>query len=768
MDEFAGSNPIYRFGEFELEAGRRILRTCPANEVVTLTPRAFDLLLEFLRRPQEPIAKAQLMEALWPEYVVEDNNLDRAVSTLRRALGDHDGEHRYIKTIHRRGYQFTMPVSIVTGAAARAALEQPVDGAPQPKREPTHIALGIGIALVLATALAIFAPWNTNTRSASPAVAASAGSGMLAVRFFGCEGDDESQSLAGALTTLLEQRFSAIPGLAVLAPGAAWSARNVEESAAAFGARMHAKFVLGGEAARSGPQLHLSVTLTDATRDRVLWSQEFDRPIADVGAVREEITAHVADALGIAPQAGAPAAQAPVDLDVHQLYWQAERLMTAGASPADARKAIALFTRTTALDPRFARGYLGIGRALIYGYDLQPPTLSAVARSEVGVQALAAIDRALELDPALGEAWVAKARLVSDPEQAARMYRRGLQLKPNYTEGAMYFSDFLMGGFRAADAIDVLEGARRFEPGAPLLLWLQAEALMAARSDVDGSERLLRKVLEMDGGKDIATVPLALLLQHQRGRFAEAMRLFQDRPASTFVRASMALLYLDMDELQAAMDVWNAADPPPGFQLMLVSQYRRDPSQAAQLARALFAASRADMYGMAAPAIRDEAVATGDYAAAIAVLEPAHASRPGPDAPVALDYNFSIAFAHVLILSGQRERGRSLARSVLVRLDADEIGRPAHWFARQRAQLFAMLGEDDEALDELAADQRLNHWSRWWYTGEVDPVFAHLHGDPRFVALVASARRQRAAQRALYQQMIRRGDVRVSETERGK
>src|SRR6185436_6150551 len=97
-----------------------------------------------------------------------------------------------------------------------------------------------------------------------------------------------------------------------------------------------------------------------------------------------------------------------------------------------------------------------------------------------------------EVDPALGGAWVAKARLVCDADQAGRMYRRGLRLKPNYTEGWIYYYDFLMANNRGSEAIDVIARARKLESGSAGLLWLQAEALMAARSDVDGSQRLLR------------------------------------------------------------------------------------------------------------------------------------------------------------------------------------------------------------------------------------------------------------------------------------
>jgi hypothetical protein len=191
----------------------------------------------------------------------------------------------------------------------------------------------------------------------------------------------------------------------------------------------------------------------------------------------------------------------------------------------------------------------------------------------------------------------------------------------------------------------------------------------------------------------------------------------------------------------------------------VISQYQRQTAAAAKVARGLFAAGATGMYGLAAEALRDHAVATGDYAAALAVMEPAYAAprRAGTQTPIALE---SIPVAHLLILSGETERGRNMVRALLVGLDGDEIGRPAHWYSLERARLFALLGEDDKAIEELAASQRLNHWSRWWYIGEIDPVFAHLHRDPRFKALVASARAHRAAQRALVEDMRRKGEIR--------
>lgn len=752
MDAFAGKNPVFRFGEFELEAGRRILRSQPSNAVVALNPRAFDLLLVFLRRPQELIGKAELMAALWPDTVVEDNSLDQAVFALRHALGDRQGEHRYVKTIHRRGYQFTMPVE-----ADLAAEPVPPPAAPEPtgrRRRKALVAIGGALLLVAAGAVGLRWPGGPTAR---PAVVPMS-EAILAVRHLRAASDDASQLLADAVTLLLEHRFSAIAGLPVIAPESTRSARNVDESSTAFGRRLNARFVLSGEIARTAGRLRLSVALTDARSGAALWSQVFERSESEITAVREDIVARAAQAMHIATSVSDPAAIAPIDLEVYELYAQCERLMNARAVRGDAEKAAVLFTRTTVLDPRFARGYLGIAQALMYAHDVQP-NLDNARDSDIHRQARAAVDRALELDPGLGEAWIARARLTADSDQADEMFRRGLRLKPNYVAGAMYYHDFLLTHERVGEAIDVIHRARRLDPASPVLLWLEAVALMTARSDVAGSDQLLRQALQLEGGERVALVQLALSLHHQHGQFAEAMRMMQRLPADVFMRASMAILYLDMDEPQAAIDVWNGADPTPGFQLMVISQYRRDTAAAAAVARNLFAASRSDMYGLAATALRDHAVATHDYASALALMEPAYAVRPEARTRISLDHGFPIVFAHVLMLSGQVQRARDLARTLLVSLDGDEIGRPAHWFARERAQLLAMLGENDAAIEELAADQRLNHWSRWWYTAEVDPVFAPLRGDPRFAALANSAREHRAAQRALLREMIRRGDI---------
>ena len=94
----------YAFDDFCLDVAARALSR--SGVPVALTPRVFDTLLHLLERRGELVDKDELMQAVWPSRVVEENNLNQAISALRRALGETRGEHRYILTVPGRGYRF--------------------------------------------------------------------------------------------------------------------------------------------------------------------------------------------------------------------------------------------------------------------------------------------------------------------------------------------------------------------------------------------------------------------------------------------------------------------------------------------------------------------------------------------------------------------------------------------------------------------------------------------------------------------------------------
>jgi len=102
-------NHFYEFGPFRLDPVRR--RLLRKGKPVPLTPKAFDTLLELVRQSGKTIEKDDLMREVWPDAVVEENNLNQNISALRRSLGDSRQESQYIATIPGLGYRFVAKVT---------------------------------------------------------------------------------------------------------------------------------------------------------------------------------------------------------------------------------------------------------------------------------------------------------------------------------------------------------------------------------------------------------------------------------------------------------------------------------------------------------------------------------------------------------------------------------------------------------------------------------------------------------------------------------
>jgi DNA-binding winged helix-turn-helix (wHTH) protein/predicted ATPase len=101
---------IYEFDNFRVDTGQFLLTK--AGQAQPISPTAFKILLMLLERAGEPVNKADLMKHVWPDCFVEEGNLNRNVSTLRKALDERPSDHRYIETIPKSGYRFIAPVRV--------------------------------------------------------------------------------------------------------------------------------------------------------------------------------------------------------------------------------------------------------------------------------------------------------------------------------------------------------------------------------------------------------------------------------------------------------------------------------------------------------------------------------------------------------------------------------------------------------------------------------------------------------------------------------
>jgi Tol biopolymer transport system component len=102
------ANGIYEFGSFRLDVRERLLQRDGAT--ISLTPKAFDLLLALIVRHGRLVDKEELFQTVWPDTIVEESNLSSNIALIRKALGDGTNGERYIETVPKRGYRFVAEV----------------------------------------------------------------------------------------------------------------------------------------------------------------------------------------------------------------------------------------------------------------------------------------------------------------------------------------------------------------------------------------------------------------------------------------------------------------------------------------------------------------------------------------------------------------------------------------------------------------------------------------------------------------------------------
>jgi Tol biopolymer transport system component/DNA-binding winged helix-turn-helix (wHTH) protein len=119
------TNRFYEFDEFRIDVGERLLRR--DGKDLLLPPKVFDVLLALVQNSGRIVEKEELMQMVWPDTFVEEVNLARNISDIRKALGDTRSNPRFIETIAKRGYRFT------------AKVQQPVNDAPTAEPEKSNV-----------------------------------------------------------------------------------------------------------------------------------------------------------------------------------------------------------------------------------------------------------------------------------------------------------------------------------------------------------------------------------------------------------------------------------------------------------------------------------------------------------------------------------------------------------------------------------------------------------------------------------------------------
>src|SRR5688572_8383170 len=129
----------YEFGPFRLDTSEHsLLRD---GQVVPLEPRVFDLLRVLVQNDGRLLQKEELLKEVWPETFVEEGNLNRNISILRKALGEDSSGKPYIETVPKRGYRFVASVKKIAGKGSGIIDTEQVDQESQ-ARDPDLLQAG--------------------------------------------------------------------------------------------------------------------------------------------------------------------------------------------------------------------------------------------------------------------------------------------------------------------------------------------------------------------------------------------------------------------------------------------------------------------------------------------------------------------------------------------------------------------------------------------------------------------------------------------------
>lgn len=301
--------------------------------------------------------------------------------------------------------------------------------------------------------------WQRFGRGAPPSATAPAETldphRVAALPMVDLSGQSDDAYFVDGLTEQMISTLSRIDGLRVLPRTTVMAYKGTDRRIAEIGRELGAGTVLEGSVWRSGDQLRITVQLVDVAREQTLWSVEFDRPLGDVLAIQSEVAVRVAEALqsSIAPAALRRIERGPTRVISAWDHYLKGRQFHKQRTRVGLGSAIEHYQRALELDPDFALALAQLANAhVLSAFTLEaPPGWPAAA--------IAAAERALEIDPELPEAYRALGGISFYQDRFQRAFDltlKAVELNPNDAAAVYNASSFAQALGRLDQAVLLL------------------------------------------------------------------------------------------------------------------------------------------------------------------------------------------------------------------------------------------------------------------------------------------------------------------------
>lgn len=596
--------PVYQFGDFELDAQRRVLSARASGEPVDITGRVLEALVYLVERAGQLVEKKALIEALWPHVVVEDGSLTQTIHTLRRVLGETAGEHRYIATVPGRGYRFVAEVRVRGEAAVAGVVPAAPAETAAPARRRSWVLPTVAALLVLLAVGAV-----TVWRSRGPVIetpVATTKPSIAVLPFVDMSAEQDQLHFAEGLSEEILNMLARSDNLRVIARTSSFSFRNQNADIPTIAKRLAVTHVLEGSVRKSGDRIRVTAQLIDTSTSAHLWSDTFDRDLKDIFGVQSEIASAVAQALHVTLSTTTARRAETNSPQAYEHYLQG-RLLFYRRSATDMLQAESHFEKAIAIDPEYGRAWAalaGVYLVNMYERSASPPVLEKWR---------VAVERAVKFAPDLAESHVRAAQYYLNAGDRGKMEEhldRARQIDPHDPLLIGRSLGFAIYYGRLDEAIRMQRGVVENDPLSATNRGNFGLILMAAGQYAEAESELGRS-LELSPAAAFNLPALADVLILQR-RFDEALKVIARIPEGAAKEERLALAHFARGEVEEGN---------------------------AMLARLIASARKPDANADAAAAVAEVYASRNDVDRAFEWLDTARArarKAPGPLAEVVL------------------------------------------------------------------------------------------------------------------------------------
>jgi TolB-like protein/tetratricopeptide (TPR) repeat protein len=345
--------------------------------------------------------------------------------------------------------------------------------------------------------------------------------------FVNASADPENEYFSDGMTDELINALVKVEGLQVASRASVFALKNQQLDTQTIGQRLNVSTLLEGSVRKAANRLRITVQLSSVTDGRTLWSDRYDREMADIFVIQDEIAQHIVQTLR-ASFLGDLGDPTPVryraNMRAYSLYLKG-RFWWNRRTQADTARAVKYFEDAIAEDPDYALAYTGLADSYALEIDYSgAPVKAGLERAKVEAR------KAIQLDDTLAEAhtslgWVT---FIYDWNwvEAEREFTRAIELNPRYSTARQWRAWFLRAMGRMEEALAEARAAVELDPASVSIRrslgWLQYYA-----GQYDASLENLRRALAMDPTAE-ETLRLLGLVYMARGMYPDARAAFNE------------------------------------------------------------------------------------------------------------------------------------------------------------------------------------------------------------------------------------------------